>query len=826
MYVAKRDGRKQPIMFDKITARIRKLCYGLNPLVDPVKVAMRVIEGLYDGVTTSELDNLAAEIAATLTTAHPDYAILAARISVSNLHKNTKKIFSEVMDDLYNYINPRTDKKAPLLSDEVYKVISENKELLDSTIIYNRDFGYDYFGFKTLERSYLLKLNGKIAERPQHMLMRVSIGIHLNDLDAAIETYELMSKKYFTHATPTLFNAGTPKPQMSSCFLLTMKDDSIEGIYDTLKQTAKISQSAGGVGLSIHNIRSTGSYIAGTNGTSNGIVPMLQVFNDTARYVDQGGGKRKGSFAIYIEPWHSDIFDFLELKKNHGKEEMRARDLFYAMWMPDLFMKRVETDSEWTLMCPNECPGLCDVHSEEFDKLYTKYEKEGKGRKLIKARELWEKILEAQIETGNPYMLYKDAANLKSNQQNLGTIRSSNLCTEILEYTSPDEIAVCNLASIALPMFVKENAFDHQELFRITKRITKNLNKVIDRNYYPVIEAQNSNFRHRPIGIGVQGLADAFIKLRMPFTSDEAKKLNQDIFETIYYAAVTASMEEAKKDGKYETYKGSPISEGKFQHNLWDVDEKDLSGLWDWDKLRKNVLKHGVRNSLLVAPMPTASTSQILGNNECFEPYTSNIYTRRVLSGEFIIVNKHLLEDLVSLGLWNEGLKQEIMRANGSIQNMDIIPDDIKELYKTVWELSMKDIIDMAKHRGYFIDQSQSLNLFVEGATMAKLTSMHFYGWKSGLKTGMYYLRTKSAVDAIKFTLDKKVEEDPALKEPIVKEEKPEIVANKKHTAKKAAEKFAKTKEIDVDPMTPKEMKELIAKTNESQEDDCLMCGS
>jgi ribonucleoside-diphosphate reductase alpha chain len=826
MYVAKRDGRKQPIMFDKITARIRKLCYGLNPLVDPVKVAMRVIEGLYDGVTTSELDNLAAEIAATLTTAHPDYAILAARISVSNLHKNTKKIFSEVMDDLYNYINPRTDKKAPLLSDEVYKVISENKELLDSTIIYNRDFGYDYFGFKTLERSYLLKLNGKIAERPQHMLMRVSIGIHLNDLDAAIETYELMSKKYFTHATPTLFNAGTPKPQMSSCFLLTMKDDSIEGIYDTLKQTAKISQSAGGVGLSIHNIRSTGSYIAGTNGTSNGIVPMLQVFNDTARYVDQGGGKRKGSFAIYIEPWHSDIFDFLELKKNHGKEEMRARDLFYAMWMPDLFMKRVETDSEWTLMCPNECPGLCDVHSEEFDKLYTKYEKEGKGRKLIKARELWEKILEAQIETGNPYMLYKDAANLKSNQQNLGTIRSSNLCTEILEYTSPDEIAVCNLASIALPMFVKENAFDHQELFRITKRITKNLNKVIDRNYYPVIEAQNSNFRHRPIGIGVQGLADAFIKLRMPFTSDEAKKLNQDIFETIYYAAVTASMEEAKKDGKYETYKGSPISEGKFQHNLWGVDEKDLSGLWDWDKLRKNVLKHGVRNSLLVAPMPTASTSQILGNNECFEPYTSNIYTRRVLSGEFIIVNKHLLEDLVSLGLWNEGLKQEIMRANGSIQNIDIIPDDIKELYKTVWELSMKDIIDMAKHRGYFIDQSQSLNLFVEGATMAKLTSMHFYGWKSGLKTGMYYLRTKSAVDAIKFTLDKKVEEDPALKEPIVKEEKPEIVANKKHTAKKAAEKFAKTKEIDVDPMTPKEMKELIAKTNESQEDDCLMCGS
>jgi len=810
-------------MFDKITARVRKLCYGLNELVDPVKVAMRVIEGLYDGVTTSELDNLAAEIAATLTTTHPDYAKLAARISVSNLHKNTKKSFSEVMDDLYNYVNPRTAKKAPLLSDEVYKVINENRDLLDSTIIYNRDFGYDYFGFKTLERSYLLKLDGEIAERPQHMLMRVSLGIHLNDLDSAIETYELMSKKFFTHATPTLFNSGTPKPQMSSCFLLTMKDDSIDGIYDTLKQTAKISQSAGGIGLSIHTIRSTGSYIAGTNGTSNGIVPMLQVFNDTARYVDQGGGKRKGSFAIYVEPWHSDIFDFLDLKKNHGKEEMRARDLFYAMWIPDLFMKRVEQDGQWTLMCPNECPGLCDVHSEAFDKLYLDYEKKGKGRKSIKARELWEKILEAQIETGNPYMLYKDAANAKSNQQNLGTIRSSNLCTEILEYTSPDEIAVCNLASIALPMFVRDGKFDHKELHRITKRVTKNLNRVIDRNYYPVIEAQNSNFRHRPIGLGVQGLADTFIKLRLPFTCDKAKKLNQDIFETIYHAAVTASMEEAQNDGPYETYEGSPISEGKFQHNLWGVDEKTLSGLWDWDKLRKDVLKNGVRNSLLVAPMPTASTSQILGNNECFEPYTSNIYTRRVLSGEFIIVNKHLLEDLVELGLWNEGLKQEIMRANGSIQNIDGIPEDIKELYRTVWELSMKDIIDMSKHRGYFIDQSQSLNLFVEGATMAKLTSMHFYAWKSGLKTGMYYLRTKSAVDAIKFTLDNKTKEETPVQE---KKEDPKVVEKKKETAKKTAQKFSKATEIDVKPMSPEEMKELIAKTKEGEGDDCLMCGS
>ncbi|WP_353776942.1 ribonucleoside-diphosphate reductase subunit alpha [Winogradskyella sp. 3972H.M.0a.05] len=826
MYVVKRDGRKEPMMFDKITSRVRKLCYGLNELVDPVKVAMRVIEGLYDGVTTSELDNLAAEIAATMTTAHPDYAKLAARISVSNLHKNTKKTFSEVMEDLYTYVNPRTGKKAPLLSDEVYKVIMDNKEKLDSTIIYNRDFGYDYFGFKTLERSYLLKLNGQIAERPQHMLMRVSVGIHLDDIDAAVETYELMSKKYFTHATPTLFNSGTPKPQMSSCFLLTMKEDSIDGIYDTLKQTAKISQSAGGIGLSIHNIRATGSYIAGTNGTSNGIVPMLRVFNDTARYVDQGGGKRKGSFAIYLETWHADIFDFLDLKKNHGKEEMRARDLFYAMWISDLFMKRVQEDGEWTLMCPNECPGLADTHSEEFEALYTKYEAEGKGRKKIKARELWEKILESQIETGTPYMLYKDAANRKSNQKNLGTIKSSNLCTEIMEYTSPDEVAVCNLASIALPMFVKNGAFDHKELFRITKRVTKNLNKVIDRNYYPVKEAENSNFRHRPIGLGVQGLADTFIKLRLPFTSDEAKALNQDIFETLYFAAVTASMEEAKADGAYQTYKGSPISKGEFQHNLWGIKDEELSGNWDWAKLRKDVKKHGVRNSLLVAPMPTASTSQILGNNECFEPYTSNIYTRRVLSGEFIVVNKHLLEDLVQLGLWNEGLKQDIMRANGSIQNIDIIPQDIKELYKTVWELSMKDIIDMSRHRGYFIDQSQSLNLFMEGATMAKLTSMHFYAWKSGLKTGMYYLRTKSAVDAIKFTLDTKKKEQPVAETVEVDET---VIAQQRQQAAKNAEKFAKQQQqesVEVEPMSAEEMKALIAQAKEAEGDDCLMCGS
>ncbi len=831
MYVVKRDGRKELIMFDKITARVRKLCYGLNGLVDPLKVAMRVIEGLYDGVTTSELDNLAAEIAATMTTTHPDYAKLAARISVSNLHKNTKKSFSETMEDLYFYVNPRTGKKAPLLSDEVYQVIKENSEKLDSTIIYNRDFGYDYFGFKTLERSYLLKLNGKIAERPQHMLMRVSIGIHLDDLDSAIETYELMSKKYFTHATPTLFNSGTPKPQMSSCFLLAMKDDSIDGIYDTLKQTAKISQSAGGIGLSIHNVRATGSYIAGTNGTSNGIVPMLQVFNDTARYVDQGGGKRKGSFAIYMEPWHADIYQFLDLKKNHGKEEMRARDLFYAMWISDLFMKRVEGNEDWTLMCPNECPGLFTHHSEEFEKLYLGYEAAGKGRKTVKARELWEKILESQIETGTPYMLYKDAANRKSNQKNLGTIRSSNLCTEIMEYTSPDEVAVCNLASIALPMFVKNGAFDHKELFKVTKRVTKNLNRVIDRNYYPVKEAENSNMRHRPIGLGVQGLADAFIMLRLPFTSDEAKKLNQEIFETLYFAALTASMEAAKLEGTYSSYKGSPISEGEFQHNLWNIKDEELSGRWDWGKLRKEIKKNGVRNSLLVAPMPTASTSQILGNNECFEPYTSNIYTRRVLSGEFIVVNKHLLEDLVHLGLWDENMKQELMRANGSIQHIETIPQDIRELYKTVWELSMKDIIDMSRQRGYFIDQSQSMNLFMENANYSKLTSMHFYAWKSGLKTGMYYLRTKAAVDAIKFTLDNTKKKEI----PISVAAEAEVLAATLPPSAEAASAIqvqttpvaATQAETDIQPMTPQEMKDMIARAKEGEaDDDCLMCGS
>jgi len=760
MYVLKRDGHKELVKFDKITARVQKLCYGLSNHVDSVAVAMKVINGLYDGVTTSELDNLAAEVAASMTVRHPEYAQLAARIAISNLHKNTKKSFSETMKDLYFYINPETNEEAPLLADDVYEIIQKNKELLDSTIIYDRDFGYDYFGFKTLERSYLLRINGAIAERPQHMILRVAIGIHKEDIEAAIETYDLMSKRYFTHATPTLFNSGTPKPQMSSCFLLTMKDDSIDGIYDTLKQTAKISQSAGGIGLSIHNVRATGSYIRGTNGTSNGIVPMLKVFNDTARYVDQGGGRRKGSFAIYLEPWHGDIFEFLEMKKNTGKEEMRARDLFYAMWIPDLFMKRVEEDADWTLMDPNECKGLYDSYGEKFVKLYEGYEAEGKGRRTVKAREIWQKILESQIETGTPYIMYKDACNEKSNQKNLGTIRSSNLCTEILEYTAPDEVAVCNLASVALPQFIVDDKFDHQLLFDITYKITKNLNEIIDRNYYPVAEARKSNMRHRPIGIGVQGLADTFIKMRYPFTSAEAKQLNKDIFETLYYASLTASKDLAKADGAYETYEGSPISQGIFQFNMWGVNESELSGRWDWNKMREDIKEHGVRNSLLLAPMPTASTSQILGNNECFEPYTSNIYTRRVLSGEFIVVNKHLLMDLVNLGLWNDDVKNEMMKANGSIQHIDAIPNNIKELYKTVWEMSMRDIIDMSAERGLFIDQSQSLNLFVEEPNMGKLTSMHFYAWKKGLKTGMYYLRTKAASSAIKFTVSKNVKSE------------------------------------------------------------------
>jgi ribonucleoside-diphosphate reductase alpha chain len=751
MYVVKRDGRKESVKFDKVTARIQKLAYGLSEHVETFSVAQKVIEGIYDGVTTTILDNLAAEIGASLTTKHPDYALLAARIAVSNLHKNTKKSFSETMKDLYNYIDPKTGKKAPLLADDVFHIIWNNKDVLDSSIIYDRDFGYDYFGFKTLEKSYLLKMDGHVAERPQHLLMRVAIGIHKENIDAAIETYNLMSERWFTHATPTLFNAGTPKPQLSSCFLLMMQDDSIDGIYNTLKNCAKISQSAGGIGLSIHNIRATGSYIRGTNGTSNGIVPMLRVFNDTARYVDQGGGKRKGSFAIYLEPWHADIFDFLELKKNHGKEESRARDLFYALWVPDLFMKRVEEDGNWSLFCPNEAPGLADCYGKKFEELYTRYEEEGRARKTIKAQELWFAVLESQIESGTPYMLYKDACNEKSNQKNLGTIKSSNLCTEIIEYTAPDEIAVCNLASIALPRFVINGFFDHHKLFDITYVVTKNLNKVIDINYYPVEATRKSNMRHRPIGIGVQGLADAFILMRYSFDSEEARQLNKEIFETIYYAALTASKDLAKEHGAYETYEGSPISQGILQYDMWGVTP---GSRWEWDVLKAEIKKYGVRNSLLIAPMPTASTSQILGNNECFEPYTSNIYSRRVLSGEFPIVNKHLLKDLVKLGLWSDTMKQKIIMANGSVQGINEIPAEIKEIYKTVWEIKQRAIIDMAADRGAFIDQSQSLNVFIDNPNFAKLTSLHFYAWTKGLKTGMYYLRSKSAADAIKFTID------------------------------------------------------------------------
>ena len=753
MFVIKRDGKKESVKFDKITARIEKLCYGLNPaLVDPIDVAKKVIEGLFDGVTTSELDNLAAETAASLTTKHPDYALLASRIAVSNLHKNTTKCFSETMRRLHEYIDPKTGKDASLIADDVWDIIEANAELLDSTIIYDRDFGFDYFGFKTLEKSYLLKLDGKIAERPQHLFMRVSIGIHKEDVESAIKTYNLMSERWFTHATPTLFNAGTPKPQMSSCFLLTMKDDSIDGIYDTLKQTAKISQSAGGIGLSIHNVRATGSYISGTNGTSNGIIPMLRVFNDTARYVDQGGGKRKGAFAIYLEPWHADVFEFLDLRKNHGKEENRARDLFYALWVCDLFMERVEANEDWSLFCPHEAPGLADCWGKEFEALYTKYEKEGRARKVVKAQELWFAILDSQVETGTPYLLYKDAANGKSNQQNLGTIKSSNLCTEIIEYTSDKEVAVCNLASLALPRFVIGGMFDHVKLYEVTYQATINLNKIIDNNYYPVKEAEYSNLRHRPIGLGVQGLADAFIQLRLPFESDEARKLNKEIFETIYFAAMTASKDLAIKEGAYETFKGSPLSKGKFQFDLWGV--KPDSGRWDWENLRLDVMNHGVRNSLLVAPMPTASTSQILGNNECFEPYTSNIYTRRVLSGEFIIVNKYLLRDLVNLGLWDNNMKDKIITANGSVQDIAEIPQELKDLYKSVWEIKMRTIIDMAADRGAYICQSQSLNLFINSPNASKLTSMHFYAWKKGLKTGMYYLRTQAASQAVKFTVE------------------------------------------------------------------------
>eukprot|EP01147_Barroeca_monosierra_P008253 gene8253-841_t len=756
MYVIKRDGRKETVLFDKITSRISKLSYNLSgEHVDAVEITKRVISGVYAGVTTVELDQLAAETAASFTTKHPDYAILAARIAVSNLHKMTSKQFSDVIEALRNYINPETGKPAPLISKQTFDQVMAHKDLYNSHIIYERDFNFNYFGFKTLERSYLLKMHGKVAERPQHLFMRVAIGIHGEDVDAAIETYNYMSEGYFTHASPTLFNSGTPVPQLSSCFLLTMKDDSIEGIYDTLKTCAMISKTAGGIGLSVHNIRASGSYIAGTNGHSNGLVPMLRVFNNTARYVDQGGNKRPGAFAVYLEPWHADIFEFLELKKNTGAEEQRARDLFFALWVPDLFMKRVESNGEWTLMCPHECPGLYDCHGEEFEQLYEKYEAEGKGRRTVPATKVWFAILDSQAETGTPYMLYKDSCNKKSNQKNLGTIHSSNLCTEIIEYSSADEVAVCNLASIALNKFVEDQKFNYEKLHAVTKVVTRNLNRIIDVNYYPVPQARKSNLRHRPIGIGVQGLADAFILMRLPFDSESAREVNRKIFETIYHGALEASNDLSKADGPYETFEGSPSSKGILQYDMWDAKPTDL---WDWDTLKHKIqFEGGLRNSLLVAPMPTASTAQILGNNESIEPYTSNIYSRRVLSGEFQVVNKHLLKDLVDLGIWSESIKQQIIFNNGSVQSIDGIPDDIKALYKTVWEIPQRVLIDMAADRGAFIDQSQSFNVHISDPNFGKLTSMHFYAWKKGLKTGMYYLRSRAATNAIQFTVDPKL---------------------------------------------------------------------
>lgn len=749
MFVTTRSGKKEAVQFDKITHRIQKLTYDLNH-VDALEVAKRTIQGIYDGVSTVELDNLSAEVAAYMTSLHPDYSKLAARIAMANLHRNTSDSFLEAMEKLYSYVNPHTDEQTPLISNELLVAAQNHKDRINSEISYSRDFEYDYFAFKTLERSYLLKVDGKIVERPQHMLMRVALGIHGEDIESAIETYHLMSNKKFTHASPTLFNAGTNKPQMSSCFLLTMREDSIEGIYETLKQCALISQSAGGIGLSIHHVRAKGTFIKGTNGQSNGIVPMLRVFNDTARYVDQGGGKRKGAFAIYLEPWHADVFDFLELKKNHGKEELRARDLFYALWVNDLFMKRVEEDGDWSLFCPDQAKGLQDCYGEEFEKLYLSYEARGVAKQTVKARKLWMAILESQIETGSPFMLFKDHANSKSNQKNLGTIKSSNLCTEIIQYTSEKEVAVCNLASIALSQFVEGGKFNFKKLEEVTSVITKNLNKIIDLNYYPVPEARYSNLKNRPIGIGVQGLADTFALLRMPFDSEEAKELNKMIFETIYYSAVKTSYELALKDGAYESFKGSPASQGILQFDMWGVSPSDR---YDWTALKKNIQEKGMRNSLLMAPMPTASTSQILGNNECIEPFTSNIYTRRVLSGEFTVINKYLVNDLLKMDLWNENMKNKIIAQNGSIQNIEEIPADIKALYKTVWEIKQKDIIDMAADRGAFIDQSQSLNIHMENVNMGKLNTLHFYAWKRGLKTGMYYLRTKAAADAIKFTI-------------------------------------------------------------------------
>jgi ribonucleoside-diphosphate reductase alpha chain len=793
MNVIKRNGTEEKVKFDKISARIEKQCYGLNSdFVEPYKVATKVIQGVKDGITTRELDELASRNAGALISTHPDYSKLAARISVTALHKETSKSFGATIEKLHKYIDPKTNLNASLIDDEVYKIIKKNTAKINESIDYNRDFNFDYVGFKTLERSYLLKVNGNIVERPQHMWMRVAIGIHKDDIDAAIQTYDLMSQGFFTHATPTLFNAGTPMPQMSSCFLLGVDDD-LKGIFEAVSECAMISKSAGGIGLWAHDIRAKGSYIKSTNGYSNGLVPMLKVFNQTARYVDQGGGRRMGSFAVYLEPWHADIYDFLDLKKNHGMEDVRARDLFYAMWTPDLFMQRVEENGDWHLFDPAESPNLSDVYGDKFEALYNKYVKQGKFVKVVKARDLFYKIMESQIETGVPYMLYKDAANKKSNQKNLGTIKSSNLCTEIIQYTDPHkEIAVCNLASIALPKFLKQTnraknvlnkvwEYDYERLHEVTKIIVKNLNKVIDHNFYPVEAARTSNLKHRPIALGVQGLADVYAKMHIAFDSDEAKQINKNIFETIYHAAVESSADAAKIEGAYETFKGSDMSKGVFQFDLWDQADKTKDGWeyspiklseelsYDWDSLKETVKSTGVRNSLLVGPMPTASTSQILGNNECFEPFTANIYKRNLISGEFIVMNKHLIERLVALGMWSDEVKQILIAAKGSVQNIEGIPEDVKEVFKTVWEIKQSHILDMAADRGAFIDQSQSMNIFMTGANFKKLSSAHMYAWKKGLKTGMYYLRTQAATDASQFTIDKKYRDaQKVVKEPTV----------------------------------------------------------
>ena len=766
MDIIKRNGSREPLKLEKISSRIKKLTYGLNERVDPDKVSTKVVSGLYDGVSSTELDQLSSETAASMVTVHPDFGKLAARIAITALYKNVEKDFSVVAKKLYEYINPKTGDKAGMISDEVYAVIQKYSNELDGMIVHDRDFNFDYFGFMTLRKSYLLKIDNEPAETPQHLYMRVAVGIWRENLEMVQKTYDMLSQGLFTHATPTLFNASTNRPQLSSCFLLDIDDDSIPGIYKTISDCALISQSAGGIGINIHKIRAKGSYIKGTNGYSNGIIPMLKVFNETARYVDQGGGKRKGSIAVYLEPWHGDIFDFLELRKNQGKEELRARDLFLAMWIPDLFMKRVEADGDWSLFSPDQVPGLIDAYDspdkKAFTELYEKYETEGKALRTIKARELWEKILDSQVETGTPYMLYKDACNYKSNQKNLGTIKSSNLCTEILEYTDKNEIAVCNLASVALPKYVvipsgkvrekdkKLRRYDFKFLYEVVYQATVNLNQVIDVNFYPTPETKNSNNKHRPIGLGVQGLADTFVMMGLPFESDEAKKLNKDIFETIYFAALTASKDLAKKHGSYASFEGSPASQGLLQYDLWGLTENDLSGMWDFSALKEEIKQFGLRNSLLVAPMPTASTAQILGNNECFEPFTTNLYKRNTLSGEYAVINKHLVEDLVNLGIWSDNVRLKLFNENGSVQNIPEIPTDIKEVYKTVWEMKGKSILEMARDRSYFIDQSQSLNMFMAEATVSKLSSAHMYGWKLGLKTGMYYLRVKPKAQALK----------------------------------------------------------------------------